>query len=60
MSLASYLGYDDSTNETNCTSSMTSADKRNQYILSPSNSDLEDLLNDHKMEKLMKDLEFID
>lgn len=38
----------------------SSNEKRQMYTLSPSGSDLEDLMNDMKMEKLMKDLEFID
>jgi len=60
QTLAAYLGYDDATNDSGCTTSMTSTDKRSQYILSPSNSDLEDLVIENKMDKLLKDLEFID
>jgi len=36
------------------------SEKRSQFTLSPSNSDLEDIVNDAKLEKLMQDLDFID
>jgi len=48
---------EDSTHDSQCTNS---CEKRKQFTFSPTNSDLEDLVNDMKMEKLMQDLDFID
>jgi len=54
-----YPEINDSTHDTQDTGSNSSSDKRKQFILSASNSDLEEMVNDMKMDKLMRDLDFI-